>query len=333
MNPYVIIGGGLCGLLTAQSLKRRGIPFVLLEKSDSVGGRVEVGHHRLYAPSTREFLSGMVQGIEWREVTDAPKLRRKGEWNDLDEEASDEEKFYLKYPFFSPKDNFSSITTHLRKNLSEQIQLRKEVTEINPEKKIVVCQDGSTIEYDKVIWCNSLPQLRNIWMGDKLSLLRLLKKTQMLPGGINLTLETDRKIFPSENSIVFPFRFKDKKLRAIGVERQNAVGATNPFTIEWLLFLDEEIAEDREEVAKCLRTMRREIEKEFTGLKAAIKQERIVYLSQISGESPVLGESLEILPDVYYVGSQLSVSEADEELRNLDLAVTNFRHWEQGLPA
>ena len=114
MNPYVIVGGGISGLLTAHSLQKKNIPFILLEKADSVGGRVEVGHHRFYAPSSREFLSEVVEGIEWTEVSDTPKLRRKGEWSEVDLEGLDEEQFYLRQPFFLPKQNFSSVICKIK---------------------------------------------------------------------------------------------------------------------------------------------------------------------------------------------------------------------------
>jgi phytoene dehydrogenase-like protein len=40
-KPVVIVGGGLAGLVCARSLTRRGIPFLLLETDDRVGGRLK----------------------------------------------------------------------------------------------------------------------------------------------------------------------------------------------------------------------------------------------------------------------------------------------------
>ena len=39
-KPVVIIGGGLAGLYAAYSLKKRDIPFLLLEAKASLGGRI-----------------------------------------------------------------------------------------------------------------------------------------------------------------------------------------------------------------------------------------------------------------------------------------------------
>ena len=39
-KPVVIIGGGLAGLYAAYNLKKRDIPFLLLEAKASLGGRI-----------------------------------------------------------------------------------------------------------------------------------------------------------------------------------------------------------------------------------------------------------------------------------------------------
>lgn len=39
-KPVVIIGGGLAGLYAAYNLKKRNIPFLLLEAKASLGGRI-----------------------------------------------------------------------------------------------------------------------------------------------------------------------------------------------------------------------------------------------------------------------------------------------------
>jgi protoporphyrinogen oxidase len=41
MKPVVIVGGGLAGLTCARALKRRRIPFLILEAEDRIGGRVK----------------------------------------------------------------------------------------------------------------------------------------------------------------------------------------------------------------------------------------------------------------------------------------------------
>ena len=50
MKPVVIVGAGLAGLTCARTLKRRRVPFLLIEADDRMGGRVktdEVGSYRL----------------------------------------------------------------------------------------------------------------------------------------------------------------------------------------------------------------------------------------------------------------------------------------------
>jgi hypothetical protein len=126
--------------------------------------------------------------------------------------------------------------------------------------------------------------------------------------------------------VIFPFRFKDKKLRALGVNDTSSTEGR--FLVRWILFLEEEIIEDREEVAKCLKTLRRELEKEFPALKTSVVQERIVYLSSISGDHPVPTRTLNILPDLIYLGAELRMEDAEESLRNLDMILNNCQHFE-----
>jgi protoporphyrinogen oxidase len=44
MKPIVIIGAGMAGLQAATQLHRKGVPFLILEKSDRVGGRIKTDY-------------------------------------------------------------------------------------------------------------------------------------------------------------------------------------------------------------------------------------------------------------------------------------------------
>jgi hypothetical protein len=125
--------------------------------------------------------------------------------------------------------------------------------------------------------------------------------------------------------MVLPFKYKEARLRGLGA-------TTSPRNIHWLLFLESEIIDDREELAKCIRTFKRELQKEFPELKGAVQSERIVYLPCISGEEPCAVDSLEVLPDVYYVGPQARMDDEDKSLRNIDCTLSNCRQLEQILP-
>lgn len=90
-----------------------------------------------------------------------------------------------------------------------------------------------------------------------------------------------------------------------------------------MVFLPKEVMEDREEVAKCVRTLKRELTKEFPELSAKTKREKIVYLPLLSGEEAVSWGSIEVGPGVFYLGPQVYLTDEQAELRNLDLLVSN----------
>ena len=203
-----------------------------------------------------------------------------------------------------------------------QFHFRKTVTEVDPERKVVTCSDESTYEYEKLLWCSPLELLLKAWKGDKTALLKVMKNAKEIPGGINLDLEMSTDVFPLRNTMVLPFRYKDTKLRALGVRSTERHA-------HWMLFLGQEIIEDREELAKCIRTFKRELQKEFPELKAAICSERIVYLPTISGETPTTAKSLELMPDVVYLGPEIRLPDTDEGLRNIDRTLDNCRRFEE----
>jgi protoporphyrinogen oxidase len=323
MNPFFIVGGGIAGLLSARLLKHKGLPFLGFEKSDALGGRTTFGHHRLYSTSAVRFLSSQLESLEWEEIDDKPQLRKKGEWVEWAEEASEQESFYLHAPFFHPHSTFPELIHRLSSEVAESFQMRKTVTAIYPDTHRVEFLDGSALLYEKLIWCSSLPLLNKVWQGDKLPLYKLLKKAEEPLGGISVDVELSSPLFSFRNTVVFPFRFKDSRLKALGMRSSWPIPPQEKSLTHWLLFLEKELAEDREEIAKCVRTFHRELEKEFPALKENLRTERIVYLPSISGEKPVAAKTLNVLPDLYYVGPEITLGDKQDTARNLDLTLSN----------
>jgi oxygen-dependent protoporphyrinogen oxidase len=87
MKPVAIIGGGITGLTAAFGLKQRGIPFVLLEAADRVGGAVqsvrEGGYLAEFGPNsileTSPLISGLVRdlGLESRRLYSSPSAENR----------------------------------------------------------------------------------------------------------------------------------------------------------------------------------------------------------------------------------------------------------------
>jgi hypothetical protein len=87
------------------------------------------------------------------------------------------------------------------------------------------------------------------------------------------------------------------------------------------------LLENREEVAKVVRTFKRELFKQFPAAKDALKRERIVFLPLICGYSSLQAKSLRIQDGVYYVGSQVRPDEGEPSLQNLDRLIDNARRF------
>lgn len=321
-HRFIVVGGGVSGLLMANLLRERGLPFLGLEKAEVLGGRAAAGHHRLYTEEALQLFQRAVPATPWKTIVEAAKLRSKGEWEELDEENQFEsdEKFYLRKPFFAPTVGYGEWVERLGEGVKESYQLRNSVTAVDPAARTIECLDGKKFHYENLFWCSSLSHLNRLWKGDRAALQRVMKKGTEARGGIDVEWELTERLVPLDNTLVFPFRFKDHKLRALGIQEEVQSGQV---LFHVMVFLDEEINDDREEVAKCLRTMRREMEKEFPELKQRIKNEKIVYLPEVSGERATGSKGLELAPHLFYVGPQISLEENETEVTNLDLIAKN----------
>lgn len=319
----LVIGGGISGLLTANLLKAHSIAFTGLEKTERLGGRAVTGHHRLYKDETRQLLERFIPSLQWNTVADAPTERKKSEWQAISGEFSEEEQFYLETNFQIPTEPFNTLVDKLAANVSDQFLFQHSITEIRPDTKTVLCQTGATFEYDRIIWCHSLTNLLRVWQGDKLPLIQAMKNVGDSMGRINLDWELSSALFPHKNTVVFPFRYKSFALKALGVQEDKR--------LHWMLFLKKELGEDREEIAKVVRALKRELQKEFAELKALVVGERIGYFSPLSGEGQANLAQQEILPGVFYVGAHGFAAGSDESLRSLDRIASNCLELEKAL--
>ena len=87
MKPVAIIGGGITGLTAAFHLKQRGVPVLLLEASDRVGGVIQSvrrdGYLAEFGPNsileTSPVISDLVRdlGLESRRVYSDPSAEKR----------------------------------------------------------------------------------------------------------------------------------------------------------------------------------------------------------------------------------------------------------------
>ncbi|NBX92851.1 MAG: NAD(P)/FAD-dependent oxidoreductase [Proteobacteria bacterium] len=328
-SQHVIVGGGLSGLLMARILKEKQIPFMGLEKSSRLGGRAEWGPHRLLQENSMVRFREMLPEIAWELTQDEVQERVKGEFQPLKDDYLEAERFYLTSSFYSAQVPFESLIERMAAPISESFQLNRSVVKIDGTTKTLSLSDGSEIKFEKLFWCLDLSLLFKLWQGESLVSPKTVKKLSDRPAGLNLTLELESALFPSKNTVVLPFRYKEWKLRALAIPDVNA--ESQPHRLHWMLFLPKEILEDKEEVAKCIRTLKRELQKEFPEITKKIKSEKIIYLPLISGEGSTQLSSLELTRGVYYLGPQIYQKEEQADLKNIDLLLANaesLRHRE-----
>lgn len=327
MKPCLIVGGGVAGLFAARILKSANHEFVGVETSEQLGGRTLVGHHRLYEKGSMEFFRLQFPELEFDFVDESPAERRKGAWEAVGDDLGESEKYYLGQSYYFPRAPYSRIVEELVREVGKDFLLRTHITDVRHSLKIATTSSGNEIEYSKLIWCAPLEALPKVWGEDKSILAKSMKQLDPAAGGINLDMELSAPLFPNRNTVIFPFRYKEFKLRALGMAEQ-AVEGTAVHPLRWLVILDEDFAEDREEVAKCVRALKRELLKEFPELKERLTNERIVFLPKVPCETPATVKSLELVPDLIYLGAQVRLANSKEEPRDLDRILDNCQFFE-----
>ncbi|MFM8316740.1 MAG: hypothetical protein ACKOA8_20860, partial [Deltaproteobacteria bacterium] len=216
MSNYLIIGGGLTGVLLGNILHKRGVSFQGLEKSKQLGSQSNFKQWRLYNDTSVGFLTDICESVGWDKIDDQPKERKKGEWTNIGSEFIDEELAFLGNPVYHPKENFDSVFEKLKTPIDSHFIKEKTADKIDLDRKVVTCIDGTELPYETLIWCADLRGLLKATQSPPKNIGKAQKKKEDHQGGIHLEMELSQPMIPFANSVVFPFRYKEFKLRAIG---------------------------------------------------------------------------------------------------------------------
>lgn len=331
MNTYLIVGGGITGLFMGRFLSHKGQSFKGLEKSRQLGTDFNFGQLRIYQDNSVGILKNIYQSIQWMKIDDCPRERKKGEWINSANDFIDEEKLFLGNPFYRPSLNSDTFIHEVKTSAADNFLTEKQVEKIDLEKKIAYCQDGSEHLFDQLIWCADLKTLFKSVQGAPKTAIKNPKKKEESQGAIHLELELKNQCIPFSNSVIFPFRYKDYKLRAIGINDQPSEGTSSSVKMHWSVFVERELAEDREEVAKVIRALKRELFKEFQDLKTALVREKIVFQPKVEAHRPSEAKGLELYPGVFYVGAEIHLSDTTMDSSPLDLILENCKRVESAL--
>jgi len=330
MNNYLIIGGGISGMLMANILQRKGVSFLGLEKSRHLGNQFNFGQLRIYQDNSVGFVKDLCGSIEWVKVDEHPRERKKGEWVSTNNDYIDEEKAFLGNPFYHPAESFDTVVSVIKNSIESSFLTEKAVETIDIEKKMVTCQDGSEHPFERLVWCDDLKSLLKATQTSVKVAMKNSRKKDDVQGGIHLEMELSNSFIPFSNSVIFPFRYKDYKLRAVGINDLKAT-QNGPSKIHWIVFLERELAEDREEVAKVIRAMKRELQKEFPELKTLVLREKIVFEPKVESYTPAEIKGLELFPGIFYVGSEAQLPDTRAENSPIDLAIENCKRFEDSI--
>ncbi len=330
----IIIGSSISGLIAARILNQNQIPFIGLERETSLFSSIETGQQRLLTENAVKFIQQFAPIVDWERIDEAPCEIKKGEYSKLSAGSLEgHEKIYLKEHFFYPKVSFLELVQKIADPVEENFLTSKNVTEILASEKKVICQDGSEYVYDNLYWCADLSSLLRICKQGK-STLKTSKKFEDSKGVINLFWETE-PLITNKNSVTVSFRYKDYKLKAIGLA--DPLDHSQQQHLHWVLPIERELAEDREEIAKCVRTLKRELYKEFPEGPQKITKEKIVFNPTTTDDLHIPAKSLEVFEGVLYLGPNLSVKSEEtedasgQELSGLDLALVNCKSFQTSL--
>lgn len=327
MSKVVIIGAGIAGLSLAKQLSSTNTEISGLEKEPRGGGRFEIGHQRAYTAEARDFLRDVLPEIAWSTIEEPPFAVRRGELGPLgDMEFTAPESFYLGTPFLQPQATYHSMVEKLWSEVGERFRTRAQVASIDLSTRKLVLVSGEHVEFDKLLWTSSLASLGKA-TGETPKGIAKKKPAVIETGGITLDLDTNVSLFAQANTVVIPFRYKDFKLKGLGVQAPWS-GTAGTHSYRFMVFLEDALLENREELAKVVRAFKRELTRTFVALEGAENREKLVFHPSLSGVIPVSVQSLEIYPGVACVGSDLYTEEVSPDkqefsLRNLDLTLKN----------
>ncbi len=331
MNKYLIIGGGITGVLLGSLLHKKGIAFQGLERSKQIGKDFNFGQLRIHQDNTVGLLKDLCESIDWIKIDEQPRERKKGEWITSTNNYIDEELAFLGNPFYRPTESTAVVLDMIKNSVRDLFLMEKNVEKIDLNKRIVYCQNGSEYEFDHLAWCANLKSLTKIVQVTPKIAIKNQRKKDNSQGGIHLEMELNNPLISFSNSVIFPFRYKDYKLRAIGINDSKPLSAAESYKMHWLVFLERELAEDREEVAKIIRAMKRELQKEFPELKTAPLREKIVFQPKVETHSPSEAKSLELFPGVFYVGPEIQLTDTLVNSSPWDITLENCKRVENML--
>jgi renalase len=209
----LIVGAGLSGLTLADRLSGQGRPFLILEKSGGVGGRVATRRDDSY------FYD---HGAQFYKISDQHKLPYDSQW----------EKAGLVSCWFTDEGVDRKISptglTSIAKSLAQEkpIVLKEEVSSLRVEENVVKvgCLNGTVYRARKVYITAPVPQAISLLNKSEFAVPDAIKKIEYASALIGLF---ELQNLTNENLFRYEERISDS---LFSISRQNSKFKANPLT-------------------------------------------------------------------------------------------------------
>lgn len=316
----------MAGLISARWLEAKGLPFEALDAGASPGEG---------EPSFAwRFREGAGQGLielfdqeqsTWESVSPTAFEREKTEYSPFEGEIDATIRPFIVGSYRLPTTKVPDLIDPVAKHLAPNFKCSRFPVSIDVDAKKISLNDGSTLEYERLIWAAPLGKLKSI--------LNTVGRSRMAPMGkavpgipfVGLEWETDVPPFSEDRCVVVTFRYKDEKLKAYGfISQKNASPESELYLSHWVTVPPHKVAANPEEIAKCVRSLRREILKEFSELDSHIKHEKIVQYECYTPAKPSVAKSLEVLPNVFYIGPESTTYDGETPLWGPEVTLHNL---------
>jgi hypothetical protein len=291
---YVIIGGGLTGLSLAHRLHQDQQKVVLLEATESLGGRFrggDIAELNFITPSEKgldalEWLKNLSPGgLSWHEEELPPVHFESAHWHDFlgfsdfPSTVVNELSFFNQSKQWILEPGLGQVTRTLIEQLPIQARTLAEVTGFEVvDGKMVACviNGQERIEGDRFIFTPSPHLLNTLLATDSLkptNRSRLVKQDAWT--SITLTL-THKQPIESAPAVRF--------VLGTGKEFEPVVGRVWPNQSAWMIPVSYDQEEDMEHVGNCLRYMKRTLKRVWPELLDNVAEEKLRVRSQALGK-------------------------------------------------
>jgi hypothetical protein len=304
----VIIGGGLTGLSLTHWLHKQNHEVVLLEATDSLGGRfrgMETSDSLFVAPSetasaTIEWLKSLSPlGFSVREVEHQPLFFESAEWKsflgfgDFPSDVVDELSFYNQPKQWVIEPGLEQITRSLIENLPVEAKTMSEVTGfeiVDGRVQSVTINANEKITGDHFIFTPSPLLLNQLTEGDVIKpahRTKIAKQTAWT--AVTMALKHKTPI-EATNEIRF--------VLGSGKEFLPVVGKVWPTHSVWMNLVSSDTQEDLEHVGDCVRFIKRTLKRVWPELVEQTLEEKIRIRPQAYGKMDLKLKEGNVFPEL-----------------------------------